>query len=68
MGKKIKHINVRFSSLFTRLVLQSTTSAGEFFSVNVGGCLSGKRQLVENQFRLQIIPAQSAKISPYFAV
>lgn len=63
-GGGIKCINVRVSSLFTRLALQSTTSAGKI-SVNIGEWLSGERHLVENQFGLQTIPEQSAKTSPY---
>lgn len=51
------YVNVRFSYFLTGSVLQSITSVRELFSVNIGGCHSGNRQLVETQFSLQIIPA-----------
>lgn len=38
------------------------------FPMSNGGCPSGKRQLIEDQFMLQIIPAQPARISPYFVI
>lgn len=50
------HINVRFSYFLTRLVLRSITSVRELLSVNISGCHSGDRQLVETRFSLQIIP------------